>query len=163
MLHSTDIFPSKPVPNSDTSRGYFRRIQQVIHGASNVFLVEADNVHEAVRASSSVILSAQSVRIPVRIDAEHAARDNYWLVAYIGAGPSEPTWWTIERVTAKGNTIRIAYRESPPAATTQDVHMYYYWIPIGRLESGVYKLELYDAARRLVTLMRRVEVEAKNN
>jgi hypothetical protein len=38
------------------------------------------------------------------------------------------------------------------------MHRFYYWVPLGKLNPGVYAVELYDSGLEAVTLMRRVEV-----
>jgi len=40
------------------------------------------------------------------------------------------------------------------------MHQYYYWVPLGKLDDGIYKLDLYDTTLKDVTLSRRVEIES---
>jgi hypothetical protein len=83
------------------------------------------------------------------------------MVAYLGMGPSSPTWWTLERVAMNGNRIRLTFRESKPALMSADIHLYYYWVPLKGIEPGRYQLELYDAENEIVSLMRSVEVRSE--
>jgi hypothetical protein len=160
LLHSRDIFTSKSDPVAASSLGYFRQIQQAIHnGASNVFLVEATSIQNAIRASARIVTGSRGARTVASVDEPNPPRGQKWLVVYLGAGPSEPTWWTVERINVAGKLIRVSYRRSSPMGATRDVNPYYYWIPVGDLETGSYQLELYDASENVVTLMRRVEVE----
>jgi hypothetical protein len=50
---------------------------------------------------------------------------------------------------------------NPIGESTADIHYYYYWVPLGKLDDGVYNLELFDTDLKAVTLMRRVEIITK--
>ena len=134
-------------------------IEQGTHsGASNVFLVDAIKVQDAIKASKTVLIGSGSALTPWPVDTPKPVRGGHWLVAYLGTAPSTPTWWTVESITVSGRTIRVTYRESPPTGTTRDAVLYYYWAPLGHLGPGIYDLELFDAGRNMVSLMRKVEV-----
>jgi hypothetical protein len=55
--------------------------------------------------------------------------------------------------------IRFNYRTNQRGDTTCDIHYYYYWVPLGKLDAGVYYLELYDGSLDAVTLSRRIEIQ----
>lgn len=163
MLQAREVFrgQSKNRKNVVTSRYLEKILQGTKGGASNVFLVDATNVSDAVKASSRVIVGSRSANTSAPVNTPNPIRGNYWLVAYLGSGPSSPTWWTVEKVGRSGSQVRVTYRRSQPSAATSDVHEYYYWVPLGALDLGIHELELYDAERKVVSLMRRVEVSAE--
>jgi hypothetical protein len=123
-------------------------------GASNVLLVDAGSINDAVKASSRVLAGLRAADKPTAPILSH----NHWLVAYLGVSGSGPPKWVVDSVSVDGNTIRLTYRKIRNAGHTTDVAFYYYWVPIGALENGVYNLELYDSGLKSVTLMRRVEI-----
>ena len=144
------------------NKAYYNNIGEVMKGtrsgASNAFLVDATTVRDAIKASTRIILGSRAARTPAPVDKPEPVRGSHWLVAYLGTGPSSPTWWTVEGVTVDGKTIRMTYRESSPTDTTRDAELYYYWAPLGQLAPGVYDLVLFDAGRNRISLMRKVEV-----
>jgi hypothetical protein len=138
--------------------GYLRQIQSVANGSSNVFLVDATNICDAISASFSIFLGSRSADTPAPVNTPDPIRGNHWLVVYLGLGPSNPTWWIVESVTVEGSQIALTYRKSPPSPTTADEHPYYYWIDLGALDPGFRELQLLDADSGSATLARRVEV-----
>ncbi len=139
---------------------YIGKIEQNTHsGASNAFLIDATTVQDAVRASTRILLGSRAARTPAAVNTVHPIRGSHWLVAYLGTGPSDPTWWTVESIKVKDKTIRLAFRESPPTGATRDGLLYYYWAPLGTLNPGTYDIELFDLDRTTISLMRKVEVE----
>ncbi|RIK82768.1 MAG: hypothetical protein DCC67_06790 [Planctomycetota bacterium] len=141
---------------------YLRQIlENARGGASNAFLVDATTVDDAVRASAGVFVALRAADTPAPVNVTKPIRGSHWLVAYLGSGPSTPTWWTIAGASVEGKTIRLTYRQSPPVPATSDVQHYYYWLPLGKLDPETYEVELFDADEKAVTLMRRVKVEAK--
>lgn len=147
--------------NAQTAEDYLRQFISASNGSSNVFLVEATNIYDALDASSSILLGSRSADTPAPVTSSQPTRGSYWLVVYIGVGPSTPTWWTVESVTVKKGEVVLTYRTSKPQPATADLHPYYYWIPIGKLPPGSYEVKLFDAERTGVALMRRVEVTSK--
>jgi hypothetical protein len=147
------------------NKAYYNSIGQIEKGtrsgASNVFLVDATTIQDAIWASTRIILGSDSARIPAPVNTSNPVRGSHWLVSYLGTGPSIPTWWTVESISVSGKTIRVTYRESPPTGATRDAELYYCWAPLGQLAPGIYDLELFDAGRNIVSLMRKVEVDSK--
>ena len=136
-------------------------LKKASSGASNVFLVEAANIEDAMRATSSVLRGSHRADTPATANRPDPSRGRHWMVAYLGMGPSNPTWWTIDRVEMKDERIRLTFRQSKATLITADIHHYYYWIPLKKLQPGTYQLELYDAKNEMVSLMRNVEVRNK--
>ena len=56
------------------------------------------------------------------------------------------------------NRVQLGYREPEVTFKSADAHSYYFWIPLGKLEPGVYNVGMYDSGLKAVTFMRRVVV-----
>jgi len=148
----------------EQSYGYL--LQKIVlgskSGASNLFLVAAANVDDAIRASSEVLLGGAVVSPPATVNNPKPLRGSHWLVAYLGVGHSSPPGCVIKAVSVNGSRIRIAYQYTHPNTVTKDIHPYYYWVPVGKLSDGLFKLELYDTELKEITLMRLVEVKSSD-
>jgi hypothetical protein len=125
-------------------------------GASNVILVDANSINDAVKATARVLAGVRSADKPAI--SWNTVSGKHWLLVYLGCGHSNPHKWVVESILIKGNVIRFRYRKPRSSFETADIQHYYYWVPIGKLENGVYTLELYDSGLKSVTLMRRVEI-----
>jgi len=141
---------------------FMRQIQTASKGSSNIFLVDATNIHDAMSATFSMLVGLRSADTPAPVKTAQPKRGSHWLVAYLGSGPTNPTWWTIESVQVSEGKLVLSYRKSKPMPATDDVHPYYYWIALGKLSPGAYKVQLFDTDKGVVTLMRRVEVTSIN-
>lgn len=130
----------------------FRRFR---NGASNLFLVDAKKFDEALLATRDLILGSRGAGFPVR---HRKASGEYWIVAYLGAGPSNPCWWVVDACVVESQTVRISYHSAAPSAGTKDLHQYWYWASLGKLQPGAYTLELYDTKEECEALTRRVVV-----
>jgi hypothetical protein len=156
LEHVRDVFHRK---NDDQGAEVFlRQLHDVSHGSSNVFLVDATNMSDALSAGFSILAGSGSADTPAHVTTSNPKQDSYWLVAYLGTGPSNPTWWTVEQVAVSSGSIVLTYRKSKPAPATDDLRHYYCWVPLGRLDAGAYEVQLLDAEQGAVTLMRRIEV-----
>ena len=157
-----DVFQGENEQANKSTNGYLRKIFEASPGASSVFLVDAETLPEAISASASVFVGARSAGAPVPVNKQKAVRGNLWLVAYLGTSHSDPMRWIVDSTSVVGTEIRLTYREPKSFIGTADSYPYYYWIPLGNLTPGIYKIELFDADEKAVTLMRRVKVEAKS-
>jgi hypothetical protein len=146
------------VQPDDLQREWLQQIHALSGGASNAFLVDATNPKDAIDASLSVLRGSHSAGKATPVNMPNAARGSYWLVGYLGLGPSEPLSWELKGATVDGSTIRITYQQPKVTMATRDVWYFYYWVPLGKLKPGTYRLELYDATRNATTLTRQVEV-----
>lgn len=147
---------------NEVTNGYLQQVYEASRqGASNVFLVDATNLHDAVRASASIFAGARSASTPAPVNTGRAIRGSHWIVIYLGTSHSDPLRWTVDSAVVIGKKIRLTYREPQSFIGTADSHPYYYWIPLGKLDPETYEVELFDADEKAVTLMRRVKVEAK--
>jgi hypothetical protein len=142
----------------EAADGYLRQLLSGSNGSSNVFLVDATTIHDALAASFNILVGSRSADTPATVNTAKPFRGSHWLVAYLGAGPSTPTWWTIESVELEKNKVILSYRPSKPSPATADVRPYYYWIPLGTLDPGTYELQLVNLDQKLVRLVRRVDV-----
>jgi RNA polymerase sigma factor (sigma-70 family) len=124
-------------------------------GASNVFLVRGRDVKDAVQATWEVFAARAPADVPPAANRQ-ARQAPLWAVAFFGITGSSPVAWKVRAVTVKGKAVRIAYETGE--ARTNDLHPYYAWVPLGRLEPGAYTVELFDAGREEVTLLRRCRV-----
>jgi hypothetical protein len=142
---------------------YGQYLQQLYEGggggASNIYLVDAPTITDAVQITTRVARQYATADWPTTLNKPDPPRGNYWLVAFLGMRGSNPTHWLVDSVTVQGNQIRFNYHGQGGGARTKDIHQYYYWIPLGYLKSGRYTLELYETALNEVTLMRRVDVK----
>ena len=128
-------------------------------GATSIFLVDAPNDVSAVALSGDVFAGYRSANVPVTLNKPNPPRGNHWLVVFLGIAGSGPTRWFVDSVTVDEGEIRFNYHRNPIGSSTADIHYYYYWVPLGKLDDGVYNLELYDSELRAVILMRRVEIQ----
>jgi hypothetical protein len=147
--------------NPDFVNAALRQIYGPEHfdGASNLFLVDAPTIEDAVRASALVFAGARAADVPLPLNMPDPPRGNNWLVVFLGIRGSSPTNWLVDSITVNGNVIRFSYHQQGSGAETANLHAYHYWVPLGKLDSGFYTLELYDTKQSMVTLMRRVEVK----
>ncbi|MEX2316344.1 MAG: hypothetical protein WD669_04270 [Pirellulales bacterium] len=145
-------------PNQEERLKISQQIGAFSSGASNLFLVDAIKPLNVVRATISVLQGSHSGNSPAPVNTADPEQGSHWLVVYLGVGPSQPVWWTVESVTVTQNTIRVNYHSADARMVTRDVWRYYYWAPLGKLDAGAYQLELYDTKDKAVTLLRRVKV-----
>jgi hypothetical protein len=147
-------------------RSYGYQLQQIVlnskSGASNLFLVPAANIDDAINASREVLLGGAVVSPPGTVNNPKPLRGGIWLVAYLGVGHSSPPAYVIKAVSVNGPRIRIAYHVPRPTTATRDIHPYYCWVPLGKLSDGLYKLELYDTDLKEITLVRLVQVKSSD-
>lgn len=160
MVQVREAFPQ----TSDDRKNVFTKgyLQRLLHeakgGASNAFLVDATDASDAIDASFRVLVASGGAEIPVPINKPDPLLGNHWLVVYLGSGPSNPTWWTVESVIVDKARVVLSYRKPKPQPATDDIRRYYYWVPLGKLDFGAFEIQLFDADEGAVTLMRRVEV-----
>ena len=134
MRSFEEIFPNQSGQNELVAAGqYLRPFQTATLGASNAFLVDADNDRDAIEASKSVFFGGRSADVPAPLNQPDPKLGNYWLAAYLGIGPSGPTAFQIEKASIQGDTIRLTYSHPKAAEVTANVHPYYYWVPLGKL------------------------------
>jgi hypothetical protein len=124
-------------------------------GASNVLLVRATDIADAIIASSRAFGGGRGADTP--IPPRHADKGrNIWLVAYFGTSSSSPIVWEVQSVERIGKRIRVSFVKQSEGDFTADVHPYFAWCPLEELDFGSYSLELYDAKAKEVLLSRLV-------
>jgi hypothetical protein len=146
-------------PDETQRRKMFQQISAFSGGASNLFLVDATNPLDAFKATLSVLQGSHSAETPAPVNTAEPKRGSYWLVVYLGVGPSQPVWWVVESATIARSTIRLSYHQPKANIVTRDVWRFYYWVPLEKLPAGNYQLELYDIREKAVTLSRRVTID----
>ncbi len=144
------------VPTGEALQHFFDMTKG--NAASNVFLVDAPNDVSAMAVSSTVFAGYRSAEYPAVLNKPNPPRGNHWLVVFVGVAGSSPVSWIVDNVTVNDGKIRFGYHRNPIGASSLDIHYYYYWVPLGKLDDGIYSLELYDTKLKAVTLMRRVEI-----
>jgi hypothetical protein len=139
---------------------YQRKFAGSTANASNVFVVKASDATSAVSIGSRVFFGYLPTE-QAATTKEKKEQSDYWLVAYLGAGTSSPTSFVIDEVTVEGNVVRLTYSRPKAERVTCDVLQYYFWVPLGELRPGKYRLDLFDVTARAVTLSRYVELGAR--
>lgn len=127
-------------------------------GASTIFLVRGTNITEAIKATRWVMTGGRSADDATASDDKNK-QANLWVAVYMGVSGSSPPAWALEGVTVATNTVSVRVVRRKGASETKDMHPYWYWVPLNRNETGLYRLELTDAGSREVLLMRRVDVK----
>src|SRR5262245_48083720 len=129
-------------------------------GASNLALVRGKDIAQAVRATRWTFSAGQRAEAPAlpNPDRDESEGLPLWLAVYFGTGSSEPGFGRVHAAEIRGKTVRVTYSRAKSHKVTADVVHFYLWVPLGRPEAGSYALELFDAVRNEVTLMRRVTV-----
>jgi hypothetical protein len=131
-------------------------------GISNIFLANADDIVQAVSATRRAFTSGMSAEVPVLPRLTEVRRPAaFWMVVFLGIRGSEPPALLVRSVERKGKVIRLGFQRYAGGGKTKDSHRYFIWVPLGKLDSGKYTLELFDAETKEVTLTRRVTVGAK--
>jgi hypothetical protein len=127
-------------------------------GASNIFLVQGEDIRAAARATRRALINYQPVHAPVYPDDE-AKVDQLWVLVYFGSAGSTPPRWVLRGASEKEDTIRIGFEEPKrEGGGTDDLSQYFAWVPITKQSPGTLMLELYDVEKKEVVLMRRVTI-----
>jgi hypothetical protein len=134
------------------------QIQANQRGASNATLVRGDDIADAVKATRNTFASIMPADMPVTPDPSAKASPRpLWLVAYLGSS-SGSAGWQVQAVDVHGTTVRLTYTKWKARGGPTSILQYFVWAPLGDARAGTYTLELYDADRKEVMLMRRVVV-----
>lgn len=80
--------------------------------------------------------------------------DTVWLAAFLGSDGSIPPAYKVRAIEVTGRTIRVSYERDDSSGRTCDLCAYMIWAPVGRMEAGLYTLELFDTAAGEVTVTR---------
>ncbi len=124
-------------------------------GPSNVFLVRAKDIRQAIRGTFLAFIGSRSAEKPVGPEEDPPPPpSDIWMVAYLGTSGSHPLAWEVRAVEQKGARVRLSYAKGQPE--TNDLHRYFVWVPLGKQQTAIYTLEFFDVEKKQVTLMRRV-------
>jgi len=152
-----EVFEKKG--NAQGAEEFLQKNCRSRNGSSNVFMVDADTILDALSASARILVGSRSADTSAQKDGPSVSSESHWIVVYFGIGPSDPTWWTLENVAVENRKVLVRYRHAKKGQpVTKDLHPYYFWIPIGKLDSGVYELSLVDAEKGEAILQRRVAI-----
>jgi mannose/fructose-specific phosphotransferase system component IIA len=113
--------------------------------------------------SGAVKNSRVSFSMPERpvADIITGVEDTMWLAAFLGSDGSIPPAYKVRAIEVTGKTIRVSYERDESSGRTCDLCAYLIWAPLGRMEAGVYTLELFDALAGNVTETRPWQVTVK--
>ncbi len=147
----------------DPSKAHLEAIRQEVRGgASNILLVNGDDIVQAVNATRWAFTGGRSLEVPVRPEPGDGPKPaSFWMVAFLGIDGSTPPAWLVRSAERKGQNIRLSVIKPKRNSSTKDERHYFVWVPLGKLEAGRYTLELFDTETKELTLMRRVIVAAK--
>jgi hypothetical protein len=128
-------------------------------GGSSIFLVRGSSFGEALKATHRVFYSGAGVDRPASADQLSRSR-HLWLVVYFGHAQSGPQEWSIRPPEIEGHDIRVSFEQYDGSdGRTADIYGYVFWIPLGELQPGTYKLTLIDFKDKEIALMRRTVVD----
>lgn len=124
---------------------------------SDVFLVRGEAIDDAAGATGEAIEAGLPADRPV--PRRGAQGRPYWLVALLGRAGSSPPAWQVESARRTGKVVRLTVSMPPRKGSSQNLHLYVVWVPLGKLADGDYSLELHDKADEQPSLVRRVAVK----
>jgi hypothetical protein len=129
-------------------------------GASNAALVHGKDIADAVKATRRVFASSAGAGSSVSPDSNDADTRALplWMVAYFGMRPSRPGFGNVHAAEIRGRTVRVTFSRAHANKKSLDIRQYYFWAPLGKADAKSYALELFDAMRNEVMLLRRVVV-----
>ena len=168
-IYSTSIQEGLKVVNPGHANAAFENQMQELYrqsikmGASNVFLARGDDIAAAVKATWEVFTRWRSVDEPASYD-RRSKSGQYWLVAYLGVTGSTPPVLVVKSVEVSGQEIRLTLTNPGsrnPGYVTHNLHPYFFWVPLGKLETETYALHLVEAGAEASVLLRRVKVRAE--
>jgi hypothetical protein len=125
-------------------------VGEIGDGPPQIVLCVGDDVAAAVKASVLSFSTPEEAATTIT----GGTIDTLWLAAYLGSDGSTPPAYRIETIEVNGRTIRVAYERDESPARSADLLAYLVWVPVGRLEAGVYTLELFDVVAGNVTASR---------
>lgn len=147
-------------------------------GASNVFLVCANDFPAAIEATSGAynttfppggadwtiprVKTGDLPRNSTKADVppKPIKRPDVWLVAYLGSDSSDR--WLVVRAERTGTRLRLIYTDrfrTPGVIAAGDSDPRLVWVPLGPIPGGKYTVDLFETVEKEVTLSRLVRVE----
>ena len=70
----------------------------------------------------------------------------YWAVVYAGTSGSTPAAFLLDRVTIDEKEAVVVIDRPPRGSSTADSHPYWFFIPLGQLPDGPYKVAVRNAS-----------------
>lgn len=106
--------------------------------------MRARDITSAIKATRKAFAGGRQTNVPVYPDdGFNEQHKDAWLVAYFGVAGGAPPAWLLTAIEKDKMTIRLCYHKAKREPETADIHQYCSWVPLGRLEPGVYTLELF--------------------
>jgi hypothetical protein len=134
----------------------YRQVEGV-HGPSNLFLVEARDLDEAVAFTHGTFTHGLNIDGPVCLRAPDPVR-SVWLAVHFGSAQSVPTEWEITAVTVTDGIARVTVRRPSALDYTCDHAGYLAWVPLGVRKEKSLRLEVYDESNRETIMTRLVKL-----
>ena len=137
-----------PVEDNDPNREEWKLFLRIWPTASNIFLVRGTQVRDAIKESLKL---------------RSGGKGKVWLVVFFGFAERERIRWTIDSVELGQPLIRVNFRDSAPNGNEEKKEVsipYFAWIPLEKLESGKFVLELVNSGSGEVVFSRRMELHA---
>jgi hypothetical protein len=154
----------KALDNAVSNDDLRQMLDQIQAGPQRIVLCEGKDVAAAVKsAGMSFTMSDMSSSMPdqpipvVTIGTD----ERVWLAAFLGADGSIPPAYKVRAIEVSGRTIRLSYERDDSSGRTCDLIGYLVWASIGRMDAGVYTIELFDSAAGNVTVTRQWQVAEK--
>lgn len=131
------------------------RFNKLLPRASNLFVCQATDVSEAMRAGLRFD-GRSTIPLPKQGD-----KSQLWLIVFLGFKASSPPQWIIDSVEYNQAKLRVTFSvESELLQRTRDSHPYFYLIPLKGIKRGSYDVELRESNTKEVVLMRKVRIQA---
>jgi hypothetical protein len=144
----------KSLPEVETD-GLFQVLGAVRESPQQIVLCIGTDAASAVKGSELSFAMPEEAIPPVT---GTTSEKTLWLAAYLGCDGSLPPAFRVSSIEVNGKTIRVMYERDASPVRSADLRSYLIWVPLGRLEEGVYTLELFDAAAERVTRSRSWQV-----
>ena len=129
---------------------YAEAMNVLREGSGQIVLCDGKDIAAAVKGSMDVFTLPADPMPSTFAD----SRSSFWVAAYFGAEGSMPPAFEVRSVEVTGMTIRVSFERMPASSRSCDLRDYMIWAPVGRLESGMYTLELFDVSANNVVLVR---------
>jgi hypothetical protein len=130
-------------------------VSEVQGGPQRIVLCDGIDVGAAVKSSA---LNFSMPESPVPFVAT-GKNDAVWVAAFLGSDGSIPPAYVVRSISVTDRIVRVAYERDDSSGRTCDLSAYMIWAPLGRMDAGMYTLELFDVAAGTVTVTRRWQVK----
>ena len=144
----------KPLDAEVETDGLAQVLGAVRESPQQIVLCVGIDLASAVRGAELGFATPDEATLPVT----GSTSDTLWLAAYLGSDGSVPSAFRVRAIEVNGKTLRIDYERDKSPVRSADLRSYLIFVPLGRVEAGVYTIELFDAAAERVTRSRTLRV-----